>query len=90
MENLIQLVDKVFAQARLSALDRERCQMVYPVTQGSCYSERCAKKTEFACSACRLALCLDCVEVVAFDPYCQACAYEQRKFIAVLIEGLRS
>jgi len=88
MDCILQLVKRAERNVRLIQDDRRRCQMIYPDTTGVSFSERCRLKAEYRCAECGLALCKDCVEVVAFDPYCPACASEQKVFIAALIEGL--
>jgi hypothetical protein len=89
MEGILKLVISAERYSNKVQADRTRCQIVYPVVNGSCYSDRCGKRAEFKCAECGLSLCRPCVEMVAFDPYCQSCAELQKVFLAALVAGLK-
>lgn len=88
MYGILQLVESAEQYAREVEQDRQRCQVMYETPLGSCDSYRCTRRTSFRCSECQLALCSKCVEVVAFEPYCQSCAEVERAFIAALVREL--
>jgi len=85
MENLIAIVERAERHSRELAQDRERCQMEYAASSDGCYSERCGRRTAYACTECNLALCEGCMEPVSFEAYCQFCASEKEAEIRKLI-----